>query len=162
MNLKIKKNRLNRIISMRNKMVDICTRKRFKLLCSLSVLLHVFGASWVLYTILYNPIGMNNSLNFGRYLIGLDIHNHNIESILKCWLLSIQVRYVITDFYVFYYNAMLNKRLLKHTIQVHGIESLVCCSIFFNRNDKDSFVFGLICLGWSLMWYVSDKIIEYF
>ena len=161
MNFKIKINRLNRIIAMRNKMFEICKRKRFKLLCSFSVLLHIFGAGWVLYTILYNPTGMNNSLNFGRYLIGLDIHNHNIENILKCWLLSIQVRYVITDFYVFY-NAMLNKRLLKHTIQIHGIESLVCCSIFFNRNDKDSFIFGLICLGWSFMWYVSDKIIEYF
>lgn len=161
MNLKNKKNRLNRIIAMRDKIKNIYTKKRFKLLCSLSVLLHILGACWVLYTILYNPLGMNNSLNFGRYLIGLDDHNHNIENIFECWLLSIQIRYVITDFYVFY-NAMINKRLLKHTIQIHGIESFVCCSIFFNRNDKDSFIFGLICLGWSFLWYISDIIIDFF
>ena len=127
--LKINFEDLNKL-AMSDKIKNIYTNKRFKLLCSLSVLLHILGACWVLYTILYNPLGMNNSLNFGRYLIGLDDHNHNIENIFECWLLSIQIRYVITDFYVFY-NAMINKRLLKHTIQIHGIESFVCCSIFY-------------------------------
>ena len=161
MNLKNKKNRLIRIIEMRNKMKNIYSKKRFKLLCSFSILLHVFGAAWVLYTILYNPIGMNNGLNYGRYLVGLDNHNHSIENIFECCLLAIQLRYVITDFYVFY-NAMINKRLLKHTIQIHGIESIVCCFIFINKNNKDSFIFGLMCLCWSFLWCISYRIIDNF
>lgn len=154
--LKNKTKRFYRILAMRNKIKSMFLKKRFKIFCSLSVLFHIFGASWVLYTMLYNPKGMNNSLNFGRYLLGLDDHNHRIETIFECWILAIQLRYVITDVYVFYY-ALLNKRLLKHTIQTHGIESIVCCLIFFTKNTKDSFIFGIICLGWSVLWYISDR-----
>lgn len=158
---KNKKKRLIRLSFLRNKMTNIFEKKRFKFLGSFSILLHILAASWVLYAMLYNPKSINNSLNFGRFIFGLDEHEHGVDKIFESWLLSIQLRYIITDCYVFY-NALVNHRLLKHTITIHGIEGIVCSFIFFFKYDKDYFIFGVICLIWSLLWFSASRFIDNF
>ena len=151
--------RIQRIFLLRERTKDLYKKKRFKFLASFSILLHVFGASWVFYSMIFDKMGIKNNLNFGRYLLGLDTHNHQLEYIFECWLLSIQLRYVLTDCYVFY-NSLFNQKLLKHTITSHGIEGVVCSLIFFLSYEKDCFIFGMICLGWSSMWFIANKILE--
>jgi hypothetical protein len=158
---KNKKKRLIRLSLLRNKMTNIFEKKRFKFLGSFSILLHILAASWVLYAMLYNPKSINNSLNFGRFIFGLDEHEHGVDKIFESWLLSIQLRYIITDCYVFY-NALVNHRLLKHTITIHGIEGIVCSFIFFFKYDKDYFIFGVICLIWSFLWFSASRFIDNF
>lgn len=126
-------------------------KKRYKLLAGFSVLLHVLGAGWVFYAMLYNPNSFHDNMNFSRYIIGLDQHEHKLDYIFKIWLMAIQLRYIITDAYVFY-NALVNHNLLKYTIEMHAAEGIICSGLFFYQNNKDSFIFGLICSAWSMMW----------
>jgi len=155
----VKISRSRRLNLLRQKTKKLHERKRFKFFASFSILLHVFGASWVFYSMIFDKMGIENNLNLGRYMMGLDKHTHQLEYIFECWLLSIQLRYILTDCYVFY-NALINHRLLKHTITIHGVEGVVCSLIFFLSYEKDCFIFGLICLGWSFMWYLAHKMIQ--
>jgi hypothetical protein len=127
------------------------TRKRYKLLAGISIFMHVLGAIYVLYGLIVDPSTFHTDMNRGRYLIGLDNHEHELDYIFRIWLAAIQFRYVLTDAYASY-NALVKHKLVKHTIKQHGLEGLICSFLFFYQNRKDSTMFGFICSFWTVMW----------
>jgi len=129
-------------------------KKRYKFISSLFILLHVFGALWVSYYLIFNLKTYKLNMNYTRQLLGLDYHNHRLNNIFKAWIISIQIRYIITDLYI-YYKSLVNYKLLLYTIQVHGLESMICSIIFFLFNEKDYIIFGVICLIWSFLWLIA-------
>lgn len=151
----LKTNKLQRMLYLRQRF----EKKRFKFLASFSVFLHIIGASWVLYALILKPENFHLNLNYFRIMIGLDPHKHRMNVIFKIWLLSIQLRYVLTDCYVFY-NALVNRQVLLHTIQTHGLEGLICTLLFLLHGTEDCFIFGLICSGWTIMWLIAYKTIQ--
>lgn len=123
-----------------------------------SIGLHIFGAIFVLYSLIFNFENWINYMNYSRYLLGLNYHKHNPNIILNIWMISIQVRYVITDSIIFY-NSLRNHTLLEYTITIHGIESLIC-AIAFLLHRQDCFIFGLVCVLWTFLWLTSFLIIK--
>lgn len=129
-------------------------KKRYKFISSLFILLHVFGASWVTYYLIFNLKTYKINMNYTRQLLGFDYHNHKLNNIFKAWIISIQIRYIITDLYAFY-KSLVNYKLLLYTVQIHGIESIICSIVFFLYKDKDYIIFGIVCSLWSLMWLIA-------
>jgi len=89
-------------------------------------------------------------MNYTRQLLGFDYHNHKLNNIFKAWIISIQIRYIIT-----FYKSLVNYKLLLYTVQVHGLESVICSIIFFLYNEKDYIIFGIICFMWSFAWFIA-------
>jgi len=129
-------------------------KKRYKILCAVSIGFHIIGALFVLYSLIFDSNHFTSYLNNIRLITGLDIHNHRPKIILNTWMIAIQLRYVLTDTIAFI-NSLRNHNLLKYTIKIHGIESLICTFVFFLHYSKDCFVFGIVCLLWSIVWLVS-------
>lgn len=127
---------------------------KYKFICSLFILLHVFGASWVSYYLIFNVQKYKMNMNHFRQLLGFDYHNHELNNIFKTWLLSIQIKYIIADLHI-YYKSLTDYNLLLHTIQNHGLESFICCVVFFLHNEKDYFIFGITCFIWLILWIMA-------
>ena len=90
-------------------------------------------------------------MNDSREIIGLEKHAHIPDVIIKIWIIGIQLRYVITDLWIFY-NAFTNFKLLEYTIQLHLVEGLTCSLVFLFHNTKDCFIFGVMCFLWTIFW----------
>lgn len=127
------------------------SKKRYRILASFSIFAHILGVLSVLYMLVFDIELWLLSMRNSRFFIGLNDHNHDPYIILKIWIIGIQVRYILTDCWVFY-NSIKNGNLLKYTIITHGLDSLFCSIIFFIHNSQDCFVFGIICLFWTFMW----------
>lgn len=128
-------------------------------LAILSIGLHIFGAMFVLYSLIFSFENWINYMDYSRYLLGLNNHRHNPNVILNIWMIAIQIRYVITDSIIFY-NSLRNHTLIEYTITLHGIESMICAIAFLLHHRKDCFIFGLVCVVWSFMWLVSFLILK--
>ena len=129
-------------------------KKRYILLASVSIFLHIFGVLFVLYSLIFNFDNWIYHMSYNRSILGLDNYNHNPYIILNIWMIAIQIRYIITDTFVFYYSLQ-NHRLLEYTIKIHGVESIICSFVFLSHNSKDCFIFGIICIFWSFLWSFS-------
>ena len=129
-------------------------KKRYKFLASFSILSHIFGVISVLYMLMFDNELWISSMYNSRFLIGLKEHNHDPYVILKIWMIGIQIRYIIVDCWVFY-NSFKDGNLLKYTIKIHGLDGIICSSVFFIHNSYDCFIFGVICLIWTLMWVIA-------
>ena len=135
-------------------------RKRYKLLAIISIGLHIFGAVFVLYSLMFDIDSWTTYMEYTRSIIGLKEHKHLETVVLNVWMIAIQIRYVITDSIIFF-NSLRNQQLLKYTIKIHGIESAICAVTFLCHNSEDCFIFGVICIGWSVMWGTSYLLVTY-
>ena len=135
-------------------------RKRYKVFSVLSIGLHILGAIFVLYSLMFDTDSWTDYMQYSRSIIGLKEHKHLESVVLNVWMIAIQIRYVITDSIIFY-NSLRNHQLLKYTIKIHGIESIICAITFLFHNSEDCFIFGIICIGWSMMWGASYFLVTY-
>ena len=134
-------------------------RKRYKIFSLFSIGFHILGAIFVLYSLIFDFNYWTYYMEYTRKFIGLKEHIHEPYHILNIWMIAIQIRYVITDSVIFY-NSFRNNELLKYTIKVHGLESLLCSITFLCHQNKDCFIFGIICILWTLLWLFSYFVIE--
>ena len=142
-----------------NNFISIPKRKRYKLFSLFSVGLHIFGALFVIYSLMFDYDNWLDYMLYSRRLVGLEDHKHQVLTVLNVWMIAVQIRYVITDSFIFY-NMFRSKLLLKYTIINHGIESILCSIVFLLHNSKDCFIFGVICMFWTSLWYFSYKILS--
>jgi hypothetical protein len=124
-----------------------------------SIGLHIFGAIFVLHSLIFDFDSWINYMNYSRYLLGLNNHNHNPNIILNIWMIAIQIRYIITDSIIFYH-SLRNHTLVEYTIKIHGIESMICAIAFLLHHRQDCFIFGLVCIIWSFLWIISYFLIK--
>ena len=130
-------------------------KKRYRVLASLSIFSHILGVLSVLYMLIFDIELWLSSMKNSRFYIGLKDHDHDPYIILKTWIIGIQVRYILTDCWVFY-NSIKDVNLLKFTIKTHGLDGLICSVIFFSHSSsRDCVIFGIVCLLWTLMWVVA-------
>jgi len=134
-------------------------KKRCRILASLSIFSHILGVLSVLYMLIFDIELWLSSMKNSRFYIGLKDHDHDPYIILKTWIIGIQVRYILTDCWVFY-NSIKDGNLLKYTIKVHGLDGIICAIIFFIHNSNDCFIFGIVCLLWTLMWIIAYFLLE--
>jgi hypothetical protein len=128
-------------------------KKRY-ILASFSVVIHIIGALWVLYKIIFDIDEWLETMNLTRIFLGYEHHEHRQSVIFKIWITAIQIRYILTDFWAFF-NAISNHLLLEFTIKMHMMEGVICSIVFFLHNSDDCFVFGIICCFWTIMWFIA-------
>jgi hypothetical protein len=100
------------------------------------------------------------SMQQGRDLLSLKSHEHDPSVIMYVWMIAIQARYIVTDS-VALYKALRDGRLLRHTIGAHGVEGFICSCAFFMHNSSDTFMFGITCVLWTVMWLLAYFLIDY-
>jgi len=97
------------------------SKKRYRFMATLSLVIHVIGASWVLWLLTRGDGSWNRSMKFFRKLLRLDDpenpHEHNEHNVLFVWMCAIQARYIVTDLFAVY-QATVNRRLLWTTVSV--------------------------------------------
>jgi hypothetical protein len=134
-------------------------KKRY-ILASFSVIIHIIGALWVLYKIIFDIDEWLETMNLTRIFLGYEHHEHRQSVIFKIWITAIQIRYILTDFWAFF-NAISNHLLLEFTIKMHMLEGVICSIVFFLHNSDDCFVFGIICCFWTVMWFIAFLFIAF-
>jgi hypothetical protein len=138
-------------------------KKRWRAVATLSLVIHIIGASWVFFILSgYSGVSWTSSMQAMRRLFNLDEpdHNHDEHTILHVWMMAIQARYVITDAYAVY-QALRNRRLLWTTVCMHFVEGGICTIFFLGHNSRDCFVFGMTCLIWTAMWAGAYLAMDY-
>lgn len=128
-------------------------KKRY-VIASISVIFHILGAFWVLYNLIFDIERWLETMNISRVFFGYGEHQHKQLVILKIWMIAIQIRYILTDCWAFF-NAITNHLLLEFTIKMHMLEGIICCIVFFMHNSDDCFVFGIVCVLWTVMWTMA-------
>ena len=152
----------------------------YVLISNSSVMLHIIAASWVFYALIFDVKMWISSMEDLRVTLGLDkdLDDNTEHIILKIWIISIQLRYVCTDMAAVYYNIYPGHNndknvntdssasssdkpdvLIQHTIWQHFIEGIICSMTFLTQGSKGCFIFGIVCLLWTLLWAIAWALI---
>ena len=116
----------------------------------LLISIHTISVFTVIYSLYFNKW----LLFYSKIYNVFNIEDENLDenNILKMWLISIQIRYFITDLstlYTLLFNNKFVKILTYKYIHYHFIESVVCFLVFqYTRN----YTFSFICLIWAICW----------
>lgn len=151
---KIKKRIMLKKMKLKTKQPQQKKIKKRYVIASISVIFHIFGAFWVLYNLVFDIERWLETMNISRVFFGYGEHQHKQLVILKIWMIAIQIRYILTDCWAFF-NAITNRLLLEFTIKMHMLEGLICSVVFFIHNSDDCFVFGIVCVLWTVMWTIA-------